>query len=80
MDQLANFSASLHATSWSTSNTSTLVIANYTASLNLTTVACGFEIGLLYRGKVESEVAILTLVLTGESGLGGGVGMYTCIL
>ena len=77
VDQLANFSASLDATSWSTSNTSTLVIANYTASLNLTTVACGFEIGLLYKGKVQSKVAILTLVLTGES---GRAGMYTCIL
>ena len=68
VDKLANFSASLHATSWSTFNTSTLVISNYTASLNLTMVTCGFELGLSYNGKVESESAVLTLVLTGESG------------
>ena len=70
VDKLGNFSASLHATSWSTSNTSTLVIANYTAALNLTTVVCGFEIGLSYRRRVQSKAATLTLILTGESGRG----------
>ena len=72
VDKLGNFSASLNATSWSTSNTSTLLIENYTAALNLTMVACGFEIGLSYNGTVESEAAVLTLVLTGERGQSAG--------
>lgn len=72
VNKLANFSASLNATSWSTSNTSTLLITNYTAALNLTTVACGFEVGLSYKGKVESEAAVLTLILTGERGQSAG--------